>query len=219
MLKYLPEEKIERKNVPSETEEEPEEKLPDFLLQIKEVDTEIGVGNNGGTGAYLDTLKIFAKRAGQYVGEITGFYAAGDIKNATIKIHALKSSARIIGAADIGELAQKLEDAGKAGDRKVLEQGLSGLLERTMHLAEELSPLLTEEEESADDKPEISEAELRETFLQIREYAENYDNTGIEDLMEMLSEYRIEGEWKEKFRIVRQALEDYDYGAILKVEV
>ena len=44
MLKYLPEEKIERKNVPSETEEEPEEKLPDFLLQIKEVDTEIGVG-------------------------------------------------------------------------------------------------------------------------------------------------------------------------------
>lgn len=216
MLKCLPEEKIERKNVPLETEEEQE--LPGFLMQIEEINTEIGAGNNGGAGAYLDTLKIFAKRAGQYVGEIEGFYSNGDIKNATIKIHALKSSARIIGAADIGELAQKLEDAGKAGDRETLEHGLPELLERTMRLAEEFSPLLTEEEEPEEDKPEISEAELRETFLQIREYAENYDNTGIEDLMEMLSEYRISGEWKEKFQTVKNALEEFDYDAILNVE-
>lgn len=218
MLRYLPEEKIERTSVPSETEEEPEEALPDFLMQIKELDTQIGVGNNGGTGAYLDTLKIFAKRAGQYVGEIEGFYSNGDIKNATIKIHALKSSARIIGAAEIGELAQKLENAGKAGDREVLDQGISELLERTMCLAGELSPLLKEEEEPDDDKPEISEAELRETFLQIREYAENFDNTGIEDLMEMLSEYRISGGWKEKFQTVKNALEEFDYEMILNVE-
>ena len=48
--------------------------------------------------------------------ELERLYTEGDMDNYTIKVHALKSSARIIGAYDFGDRAQELEDAGKNAD-------------------------------------------------------------------------------------------------------
>ena len=74
-----------------------------------------------------------------------------DISNTTVKVHALKSTSRAIGAESLGSLAEKLELAGKSGDEAFLDAELAGL----------------------------SEDELREAYSSIREcalYALDYLN-------------------------------------------
>ncbi len=193
--------------------------LPDFLAQIDEIDTEKGVINNGGdVEAYLQTLKVYAGMAEKSVNEIREFYGAGDVKNATIKVHALKSTSRIIGAAEIGELAQTLEDAGKAGDTATLDAELEGLLSRTLAVGGALAPLLEEQEEAEDsDLPMIGDDELQDRKEKIRELAVDCDDVGIESVLDELSEYRIPDEEKGKIREARQALDMFDFEAIAEL--
>lgn len=76
---------------------------------------------------------------------------SGDIQNATIKIHALKSSSRIIGALDLGELAEELEAAGNENNTEKLDERIDELLLRYRKIGEALSPLISvaEPDESA----------------------------------------------------------------------
>ncbi len=73
--------------------------------------------------------------------EIEKYRAAGDIKNVTIKVHALKSASRSIGALELGEFAERLEKAGDSGDQETLYQELDKLLLRYRQLARDLEPL------------------------------------------------------------------------------
>ena len=215
MIRYLPEEKVEltRKELMEEAEDS-EGGLPEFLFGIDEINTDTGITNNGSVKSYMETLKEFAKRSKKYVQEIEGFFGSGDIKNATIKIHALKSSARIIGATDLGELAQMLEDAGKSGDRAILDEKLPELLERSAKLGDELSVLDPENRDDGKDKREISAEELEEAYSKIREYAEDCDNAGIEDILEKLAECAMPDDDRKKIEAVITALEDFDFDGI-----
>ncbi len=69
-------------------------------------------------------LSMGAVMVPEYGRDYDSLFAFADnslyYKNYTILVHALKSSARIIGALDLGEEAQKLELAGKSGDIEVI---------------------------------------------------------------------------------------------------
>ncbi|MBR5116055.1 MAG: response regulator, partial [Lachnospiraceae bacterium] len=218
MVRYLPESKVQqtREEIGNGTDQK-EDGLPDFLLSIDEINTDTGINNNGGVPAYLDTLKVFAGTAKKYVQDIEKFCDADDIRNATIKIHALKSTARIIGATDLGELAQKLEDAGKAEDRALLTEKLPELLERARKLGEELSVLTREESDTDQNKQEITAEELAEAYARIRGFAEDCDNDGIEKTLEMLAEYVLPDAEKEKVNAINTALEDFDFDGIAEL--
>jgi signal transduction histidine kinase/CheY-like chemotaxis protein/HPt (histidine-containing phosphotransfer) domain-containing protein len=212
MISYLPKEKIEKTT--EDVGEEIKEVLPEFLYSIKEIDTKIGITNNGSITSYIETLKVFAKNAEKYVSEIENFCIAEDIKNATIKIHALKSTARIIGASDMGELSQKLEDAGKADNRQLFDEELPNLLSRARSLGEMLSPLIKEEKNEDENKEEIGAEELNRAYEQIKEYADDCDNAGIEEVMGTLLKYKIPDEEIERIEAINEALENFDFDGI-----
>ncbi len=77
------------------------------------IDEKTGLKNSGGQLAYKEMLKVFLASIDSTKKELNGYYEAEDWKNYTVRIHALKSSARIIGATAFGEEAQLLENAGK----------------------------------------------------------------------------------------------------------
>lgn len=70
--------------------------------------------------------------------EIEEMYRAGKINDYTIKVHALKSSARIIGAVSFGEEAQQLENAGKSGDINYIREHREAFMEEFMAFREPL---------------------------------------------------------------------------------
>ncbi|MBO4395994.1 MAG: response regulator [Eubacterium sp.] len=227
MMQYLPGDKVltPEESIAEENEAAPEVSdstgLPDFLSEIEEIDTQAGLANNGDdVENYIDTLRVYAGMVDRSAEEIRGFYQSGDIKNATIKIHALKSTSRIIGASDIGELAQRLEDAGNAEDTAVLDAELEGMLTRCQEVGASLSPLLDGQEEIDDSGlPLIGAEELAGYWDRIRELAEYCDDAGIEDVLEELKGYRFPEEEKERLQSVRQALDEFDFekvGSVLE---
>ena len=95
---------------------------------------------------YIETLKMYSGSAQKKAEEIEKYWAEKDIKNTTIKVHALKSASRSIGALELGELAARLEEAGKNGDLDTLDKELEELLSRYRQLANDLEPLNKREE-------------------------------------------------------------------------
>ncbi|MCR5476257.1 MAG: Hpt domain-containing protein [Lachnospiraceae bacterium] len=89
----------------------------------------------------MEALEIFLGSAEKKAAEIESYWAAGDLKNTTIKVYALKSAARAIGALELGEFAARLEKAGSGGDTQTLERDLGDLIAGYRQLAKDLEPL------------------------------------------------------------------------------
>ena len=139
LQKHLPEEKVLFR-VPEE-EEPAGPKLPLWLEEVPLLDVEQGVEFCGGVKEYLDALGIFAKSIRQRADEIEDCYRRRDWENYTIKVHALKSMTKSIGAASLSELAAELEDAGIREEETAILAGTEVLLSLYRDLAQPLSRL------------------------------------------------------------------------------
>ena len=85
----------------------------EWCRDIKCIDVAAAIRNSGSAEAFKAVLQIFYDSIPDKHEELERCYYENDWKNYTIKIHALKSSARLIGAAELGDRAEKLEMAGK----------------------------------------------------------------------------------------------------------
>ncbi len=196
-----------------EEEEEPPAELPEWLSGIGELNVENGLMHCGTEETYLDTLTIYGKNAAANADEIEALWKAGDAANVTVKVHALKSTSRAIGAEELGALAEKLEMAGKAGDTQTLQAELGGLLERFRALGERLSPLFAQEQ-AADDLPPIEEDKLREAYETIREFAASLDSDGAAYVLNYLDGFRIPDGERERCERIRRAVANFDWDQI-----
>ena len=77
---------------------------------------EPAVKNSGSEEAFLSVLKIYYDSYEVKSGEIQKFFDSEDWENYTIKVHALKSSSRLVGAIQLGNDAEAMEMAGKERD-------------------------------------------------------------------------------------------------------
>ena len=89
---------------------------------------EKGIENSGTPDTYLSVLGTFYSTIDDKAAELDRFYADHDHKNYVIRIHALKSSAMIIGAGDIAGKAQLLENAAKNEDEGYLAANHEGFI-------------------------------------------------------------------------------------------
>ena len=110
---------------------------------IQGIDTAAALKNSGSGEALKSVLQMFYESYTARSEEIQGYYDQKDWENYTIKVHALKSSARIIGAVEFGEAAQKLENAGKASDSEYIRSHNDAFMERYESFKELLSGLFT----------------------------------------------------------------------------
>ena len=147
LMQYLPDDKVTCVSGDDDIDEDEDQALPDFLYDIKEIDTDSGLNYCGDGESYVDALMMYMGSAEKKAEEIEKYWAAGDIKNVTIKVHALKSASRSIGALKLGEFAERLEKAGDSGDQETLYQELDKLLLRYRQLARDLEPLNDREEQ------------------------------------------------------------------------
>ena len=217
MMHYLPPEKLHAPD--SESKPEQKTKLPDWLYGIEELDINAGLKHCGDEAAYLDTLKIYGSYSATGADEIEGFWRVRDIANTTVKVHALKSTSRAIGAESLGTLAEKLELAGKAGDEAVLDAELSGLLERYRALGAALSPLYAPAENAHDGEELsiISEKELQEAYNSILECAFSLDVEGAFYALDYLSGFSLSESDMHRVEQLRSALNNFDWDLVNEI--
>ncbi len=210
LIEYLPSEKVLSSEEHNDAEENiSETTLPDWLTKIESLNTADGVKHCGSVDSYIDALTVFAQSVISGAKEIANFYKKSDWKNYTTKVHALKSSARVIGANELSERAKRLEDAGNCGYIEEIKNDTDGLLELYISFADKLSPLLEVEEET--DKPLIDADGLAEAYEALQEAAANFDFDTANFVLESLAEYKIPADAQEKFSKIKAAASKPDW--------
>jgi HPt (histidine-containing phosphotransfer) domain-containing protein len=127
-------------------------------------------------------------------------------------VHALKSSARIIGAAELSEEARDLEEAGKARELETIKRGTEGLLAGYRELCGKLS----EYDEKERDREKLSEELRKDAFMTIAEVADSMDYGLMEQLIKDLRGYSLSKEDEAVVNEVEKKLFELDWEGIIE---
>lgn len=149
---------------------------------------EEGVKHCGSKAALMKTIRIFYRTIDSKANKIEQCLKEGLISDYAIEVHALKSSALLIGAVPLSEAAKELEDYGKQGKTEVLEEKTPDVLTLYRDLKNILRPY-AEKEENA--KKEFSDGEWITALQQIHQCVEQFDLDGVDQIMEQLEEYQV----------------------------
>ena len=127
LKKYLPAEKVlsvseEGKQAPAPAPaatSAPAQPAADGFDRLRAVGIDPAVGLRfcqDDEDLYSSILSDYAQSSDEKKESLACFFAAEDWKNYAIYVHALKSTSKTIGAAELSEIAQRLEAAANAGD-------------------------------------------------------------------------------------------------------
>lgn len=163
-----------------------------------------------------EVLKQFYDSIDEYNEEIERYLTAKDYKNYTVKVHALKSSAKTIGAPSISEEAKELErlgnvilnsdDESEINDAcEVIEKTTPSVLMEVRRLKEVLESLYEVEKTPID--PEY----LKEIFATLAELVGAYDMTSIEAVLKEVEGFSLFGEDEIKMEKIKRAVGSSDW--------
>ena len=212
LLQYLPKGKIAPA---SDDNEDDDYVLPDFIFRLDEIDVNSGLMHCGNGESYMATLKMYLDTAERNADDIEKFWSLRDIKNTTIKVHALKSTSRVIGALELGEFAARLEKAGDQGDTDTLDRELADLVSQYRKLAKDLEPLKALDDPGEDDdRPLITAEELGEAYKTLSEFCASFDFDSVVHVVESLARYRISEDEATRVDAIIKAVDNFDYEMI-----
>ena len=215
LFEYLPKEKIAPA---SDDSSDGDCFIPDFVWKIRSIDVNAGILHCGSQKSYMDTLKTYFDSGQKNAEEIEKFWNGKDIKNTTVKIHALKSTSRVIGAMELGDFAARLEKAGEEGDVTLLETEIGNLLTMYRKLLTEMELLgSTDGEEAGSDKPQISEQDIKKTYETISKLCEAFDFDGVAETVKSIEKYRFPESEAAKFETIKKAVDNFDYDLIPEI--
>ncbi len=185
-----------------------------------------------GTDELLNiTLEQFYLDIPENSAQIEQFLKDENYEDYTIKVHALKSSARLIGANTLSQDARQLEEAGNEIQKAIKDGADVDPLVKMLHVktqklvhdyrayAEILKPYFNVEakEEVTDYYPEISREELNEIYEAILEFSQTFDIDSIDNLVKQLNEYEIPGEEQQKVNALKSAIRNCDWEKITQI--
>ncbi len=218
ILKHLPEEIVMTNTGADEAILEPEA-MPedmDWLKEVKEISIEDGIRSSGGVSSYIFSLKLFYDTIDDNAEVIEKAYNEKEIRLYTVKVHALKSSARIIGAGDLSALAEKLENAGNKQDMEFIDKYTDKLLRDYRSFKDKFSRF-KEEKPSDDGKEMIPEEELREAYGALKEVIEVMDYDAVEMIVSQLDDYRLPDKDAERIAELVKMLKVFDWDGMEKI--
>ena len=228
LLNLLPEKKIVTDEVAYSTPQSANDgtSLPAQLSKIPNLNTADGLKNCGGPEGYFSVLQVFHQTAIPKAEEIRKLWNENDFVNYTVKVHALKSSARIIGAAELSELAKKLEVAGKRLQEENTNEKTSDdspldfindntekLLSMYLSLNDSLSVL----DKKNDALPDITPKALKEAYQTIAEIASAMDYGLMDEVLEHLSGFNLPPEDAERIAKIQARLMELDFEGISEI--
>ncbi|MBQ7678632.1 MAG: response regulator [Butyrivibrio sp.] len=211
ILKYLPPELVEIVEVPSEEQTEEQRTIP----EIEGIDHMKALQHCGSEAVLEKIMRQFYGLIPGKTEEIQSYWEIGDYNNFGIQVHALKSSARLIGASELSKEAEMLEHAANEHDRYYIDEHAGEFLEHYRGFYDKLSFLRTKEDDVG--KPLIEESQLREVLQGMREFVMGFDFDGADDLMEMCRAYRLPMEVTPLFEELDRRLAAVDRDGLLRV--
>ena len=154
LMRYLPTSKLERVQESTEKVSGEKEQVSDEFAILRKggIYPESGLPYcQNDEDLYRSLLSDYASEADEKSGLLQNCYDSADWHNYTIYVHALKSSSKLIGAADLSELAAKLEAAGKVNDGDTIRKDHDKMMEKYKSVTDTIRSVINVTANSQDD--------------------------------------------------------------------
>ena len=209
--KNLPEDKIIPYSGGDEVaDEEGSEKNAEEAIKVEGLSTEKAAKALGSAALYNKVLKEYCRSGPDKLSLIAEDVENENWSDYTIKVHALKSSSRQIGALELGDLAEDLEKAGKAGDIDKIHALNPDAIKMYSDLIGKLEKAFPAEEENDINKPLITEEGLKEITDSLRSACEDLDLDKMEAAGDKLKVHSYDDAVKEDIKALIKAIADVD---------
>ncbi|MBQ8138000.1 MAG: response regulator [Lachnospiraceae bacterium] len=221
IAKYLPDEKLLSPD--PETEEASGKEIPEkeetelekFYKNSENLDYKAGIAGCMNEDILKEALHDFYVALKDGPDTIESLWKKGDLENYSIKVHALKSSSRIIGATALSEQAAFLEKCSDERDTGKIDELTPKLLELYRSYGEALSKMFDGDDDSS--LPLIEKEELLGGYEAVKEAVSAFDFDTADAVIGMLKAYRIPGEEKERFELLCDRVTALDRDRILEI--
>lgn len=182
---WLPKDLIHKMSEPVAVQEQiSEQDLP----VIEGLDVAEGIKNSCSLQLFTNLLGDFYKLIDLKSTKIEKCLADGMIRDYTIEVHALKNTARMIGALELSELFYKMEQCGSAEDLETITRENPAIMELYKSYKRILEPYGKANEQ---DKKEVPKKEIIEALDKINTAMDSFDLDGADAALAELEEYRI----------------------------
>lgn len=181
------------------------------LLSQDKLDVQKAVELAGGFENWLTIARTFAGSIVEKANQIQEYYEKGAIKDYTIQVHALKSASRIVGAERLSELAASLEEAGNLLQKN---EELLGLYRSYSDL---LEPVKKYDEQTDEEKQELTEKELSEIIDAIQLACTNFDLVEVEEKFALLQKAKLPEKLACKMEELSKAVENIEFEQVEEI--
>lgn len=211
-----------------ESESKTERLIPaDFPSLPKEkINIEQAVSMTDSFETWLSVTKLFISLIQENSDLIQKLFTDGNYKDYTIKVHALKSAARIVGAEKLSLMAEELENEGKKlqEEAEVSEMWLTEVKSKTKEMLacyrsyiDLLEPVKNYGDSDDSEKQEASEEELTAIKNAILNACENFDLVTVEEEFGKLKKIKLPPELSSKMQELSKAVENIEFEEIKSI--
>lgn len=179
------------------------------MIQGVGLDIAKGIEYTGGEENYISAVQRFYKSHDKNRDKISEYYACRDFKSYMITVHALKSNAKMIGAATLSHAFEELETAARNSDIEKVEAKNDFVLAMYDKFVERLKPIGDLEEVHPAD--EISADEAKEVAEQLLSALDDFDDSLSKELALKLSGYPFRITQREKLKEAIGLIDDFMY--------
>lgn len=160
-----------------------------IIPAIQGLDVEEGIRNSGTSELFVSLLGDFYKLIDMKSMKMEKCLADGLIRDYTIEVHALKNTARMIGAMKLSEWCYKLEQWGNEENIEMLQKETTGMLSLYRSYKEILEPYARQQDT---EKEQVSKEQIVATLLELKNAIDNFDLDKADIAMKKIETYRME---------------------------
>ncbi|MCR4601022.1 MAG: response regulator [Clostridia bacterium] len=202
-----------------------ESPIPGWLRELSCLDVDMGIGYCGDEENFMSVIRVFFENIDDTRRVIEESFGNRDWENYNIKVHALKSSSRLIGHGELSGMAAELEAASMKGseDLERIEGLTPVLLEKYDEIRRMLAPLGQGEDpsETAGDQPDsrspVDDEIMEEAFDAIRELSVMFDDESVKMVLDSMEEYLLPPEAQKAVDEIRKALGSFDWDLVNRI--
>lgn len=178
------------------------------------IDSAEGIKNCGGKELFVRLLGDFYRLVDLKAVKLVKSLAEGNLEEYTVEVHALKNSARLIGALELSKAFARLENMGNSGSIEGVKKDTPGVLVTMSKYKKALVPY---GEVATTEKNLISYERMVECLIAIQEGVEVFDIDSVDRAMEELDRYTIPSSCNKQMELLKAYIADVALEDILKI--
>lgn len=217
LRKWLPAEKIKSIGTSDENAVKQSETdgTENSMLQIEGLDVQAGLALSGTMELYKTILADYEAVIEKKAELIKSYLESSDIESYTIEVHALKSASKLIGAAQLSDLAAELEKHGHAGEWQPIQENTEELLRQYRAYIPILAPYQRMEYITED--TEVSTEQLGSQLTNICDALDDFDLDLAHDIMDKLKSFRLDNAEALMRDKLNEAVEEMEYDDAVEI--